>query len=166
MLSDSSAKFQARTLRNCEWHPRSDSSKTPVVFRKDKFLHPDWILNIYTHLCSVVTRWPCEDFRTARLCKCTGLFCLECGDLTWNSGSRCGWAGPGTLPRSKQMSGIFTLKSSLCGWEMINSTMRNLEFYRVMPSGREGPCERSWLRKLCGVWTQWSPFLPTLTGPE
>lgn len=49
------------------------------------------------------------------------------------------------------MSGIFTLKSSLCGWEMINSTMRNLEFYRVMPSGREGPRERSCLRKLCDV---------------
>lgn len=79
--------------------------------------------------------------------------------------SRCGWEGPGTLPRSEQMSGIFTLKSSLCGWEMINSTMRNSESYRVMPSGREGPCERSWLRQLCGVQAHWSPFLPTLTGP-
>lgn len=95
------------------------------------------------------------------------------GNSAWNAatwhatlGADVAEQGPGTLPRSEQMSGIFTLKSRLCGWEMINSTMRNFELYRVMPSGREGPCERSRLRNLCGTQAHWGPFLPTLTGPE
>lgn len=58
------------------------------------------------------------------------------------------------------MSGIFTLKSSLRGWEMINSTMRNLELYRVMPSGREGPCERGLIKTALWCPGNEVPFFP------